>query len=118
MISGRVHIRYVFGGSQGQNPAMAQEPRRLSSFQRPEAEPERGQHLAALIRQEWHEGMTHAELVAVTTNWDAVRLLGAFAPAYAAELEQEWRDALPILTLPGILAALGLADPPDRDQSP
>jgi hypothetical protein len=89
---------------------MTQEPPRLTIYQLPPAEPERGQYLTALIRQEWHEGMTHAELVGVTTNLDAVRIMGSHGAAYLADLEQQWRGLVPVLTLPGILAALGLAD--------
>jgi hypothetical protein len=90
--------------------SMTQEPSHLTFYELPPAEPERGRYLAALIRQEWREGMTHAELVGITTNFDIVRMMGSHGATYLAELEQQWRDALPVLTLPGILAALGLAD--------
>lgn len=77
---------------------------RLTPYQQPPHGHRRVWWLA-LIEQEWFEGITHEELIWKTHNWDGLRLFGD-VDQINAQLAEEWRQVVPVLTLPAILDAM------------
>lgn len=69
---------------------------------------ERVRYLQDLVRQEWRDGLTHAELVDVLTDWQRISVIfrGQMQEDFRNSLIRNWQTALPVLTLPAVLAEI------------